>query len=165
MPCLPRFASASNSQEPFRWSTDNLVFSFEVKDGKLRQKRLLPAGAAAPDGNTSSGVEVALQCSGEDSPDQGMKSGLGQPGARLLFIGKREESTPGGNRLVLTHTDPILHLRVESVYEAFDGVPVVRSIAAIQCSRECYSSESKDARQRTAHDHLLRAHRHIAGLE
>ena len=125
VPCFSSFASASSSQELFRWSTNDLVFSFEVKDGRLRQKRLLPAGAASG-ANTSCGVEVALQCSGEDSPDQGMKSGLGQPGVRLLFIGRREESTPGGNRLVLTHSDPILHLCVESVYEAFDGVPVVR---------------------------------------
>ena len=38
VPCLSSFASASSSQEPFRWSTDDLVFSFEVKDGRLRQK-------------------------------------------------------------------------------------------------------------------------------
>ena len=125
VPCLSSFASASSSPEPFRWSTNDLVFSFEVKDGRLRQKCLVPAGAA-PGANTSSGVEVALQCSGEDSPDQGMKSGVGQPGARLLFIGRREESTLEGKRLVVKHTDPILRLRVESVYEAFDGVPVVR---------------------------------------
>ena len=125
VPCLPSFASASSSPEPFRWSTDDLVFSFEVKNGRLRQKCLVPAGAT-PGANTSSGVEVALQCSGEDSPDQGMKSGVGQPGARLLFIGRREESTLEGKRLVVTHTDPILRLRLESVYEAFDGIPVVR---------------------------------------
>lgn len=41
-------------------------------------------------------------------------------------MGRREEATPGGKRMVVTHTDPILRLRVESVYEAFDGVPVVR---------------------------------------
>ncbi len=51
---------------------------------------------------------------------------MGQPGVRLLFAGKREESTREGKRLVCTHTDPILRLRVESVYEAFDGLPVVR---------------------------------------
>jgi hypothetical protein len=44
------------SQEPFRWSTNDLVFSFDVRDGRLRQKCLLPAGAA-PGANTSSGVE------------------------------------------------------------------------------------------------------------
>lgn len=55
-----------------------------------------------------------------------MKSGMGQPGARLLFTGKTEETRPHGKLLVCTHTDPILHLRVESVYEAFEGIPVIR---------------------------------------
>jgi alpha-galactosidase len=126
--CIPgmcSFASNSNPPEAFRWGTNDLVFSFEVEDGKLRQKRLLPAGAARLAGN-SSGVEVALQCSGEDSPDWGMKSGMGQPGARLLFTGEREKSTFKGKCLVCSHSDPILRLRVESVYEAFKGTPVVR---------------------------------------
>ncbi len=59
-----------------------------------------------------------------------MKSGMGQPGSRLLFAGRREEAAHGGKRLVCMHTDPVLKLSVESVYEAFDGVPVVR-----RCSR------------------------------
>ena len=60
-----------------------------------------------------------------------MKSGVGQPGARLLFAGKREESTRRGKRLVCKHTDPILKLSVESIYEAFDGVPVVRRYSRV----------------------------------
>ena len=125
IPSISRLALASSPVEPFQWRTDDLVFRFDVTAGKLRQKRLVPASlpAAAED---SSGVEVALQCSGENSPDQGMKSGMGQPGARLLFAGKREESTPTGKRLVCMHTDAALDLRVESFYESFDGVPVVR---------------------------------------
>ena len=79
-----------------------------------------------PAAGNSPGVEVALQCSGENSPDPGMKSGMGQPGARLIFAGKREESTPTGKRLVCMHSDPALRLSVESVYESFHGVPVVR---------------------------------------
>jgi hypothetical protein len=79
----------------------------------------------------SSGVEVALQCSGENSPDQGMKSSTGQPGARLQFTGRREEATRGGKRLVCMHTDPVLNLGVESVYEAFDGIPVVRRYSRV----------------------------------
>jgi alpha-galactosidase len=115
---------ASAPAEPFQWKTSDLVFTFDVTAGRLRQKRLVPVDVAALD--NSSGVEVALQCNGENSPDQGMKSGTGQPGVRLLFAGKREESTPGGKRLVCTHTDSNLKLRVESVYEAFDGLAVVR---------------------------------------
>lgn len=55
-----------------------------------------------------------------------MKSGVGQPGARLLFAGYREESTKAGKRLICTHTDSLLSVRVDSVYDGFDGVPVVR---------------------------------------
>ncbi len=60
-----------------------------------------------------------------------MKSAMGQPGARLLFAGRREESTATGKRLVCMHTDPILHLNVESFYESFDGVPVVRRYSRV----------------------------------
>jgi alpha-galactosidase len=125
VPSVSCFAFADSPFEPFEWKTKDLTFAFDVKAGRLRQKRLLPASASLGTGD-SSGVEVALQCSGENSPDQGMKSGVGQPGARLVFVGKREEPTSSGNRLVCLHTDPVLKLNVESVYESFDGVPVVR---------------------------------------
>ena len=126
---ISNLAYASDSTQPFQWKADDLIFRFDVIEGKLRQKRLVHANA--PDAGDFSGVEVALQCSGENSPDQGMKSGVGQPGARLLFAGRREDSTPTGKRLVCTHTDPNLKLRVESVYEAFDRVPVVRRYSRV----------------------------------
>jgi alpha-galactosidase len=81
-------------------------------------------GKIAP--KVSSGVETAIQCSGENSPDQGMKQGSGQPGIRLLFKGKHEESTGKGRRLVLSQADPILGIEVDSFYESFEGIPVVR---------------------------------------
>jgi len=90
--------------EAFEWSTKDLTFSFAVIEGQVRQKRLVPLRSPAPsDLSGSSGVEVALQCSGEDSPDQGLKSGVGQPGARLKFVEKREEITKTGQRF---HSDP-----------------------------------------------------------
>ena len=124
LPSVSHVALASSPLEPFEWKSDGLVFTFDVTAGKLRQKRLVPADM--PPSDNSSGVEVALQCSGENSPDQGMKSGMGQPGARLLFAGRHEESTDSGKRLVCSHTDPKSGLRVESIYEAFAGVPVVK---------------------------------------
>src|SRR5260370_41497432 len=50
---------------------------------------------------------------------------------RLLFAGKREESARGGKRLVCIHTDANLCVRVESVYESFDGLPVVRRFSRV----------------------------------
>ena len=129
LPPITSLAYASDALEPFEWKTNDLTLSFEVIAGKLRQKQLLPTDVA--DAGKSSGVEVALQCSGENSPDQGMKSGVGQPGMRLLFAGKREESARGGKRLVCTHTDANLRLRVESVYESFAGLPVVRRFSRV----------------------------------
>ena len=130
LPSISHTAWAATSVEPFQWQTNELICAFDVKAGRLRQKRLVPAGAATLTDNFS-GVEVALQCSGENSPDQGMKSGMGQPGARLLFAGRREQSTATGKRLVCMHTDPVLRLNVESVYESLDGVPVVRRYSRV----------------------------------
>lgn len=115
----------------FDWSTDELTFSFDLLDGRLRSKTLLPKGSeaviAAPPATDLSGVEVAMHCSGENYADHhGLKSSAGSPAFRLTFQGKVEEKTATGRRLMLTHVDPILHLRVESFYESFRGVPVVR---------------------------------------
>jgi hypothetical protein len=43
-----------------------------VTAGRLRQKRLVPANGSPPTDDNSSGVELALQCTGENSPDQGV---------------------------------------------------------------------------------------------
>jgi len=131
LPRISRSLPASNVPEPFAWKTNDLIFSFDLIAGRLRQKRLVPVGVSGTAADNSSGVEVALQCSGENSPDQGMKSGVGQPGARLLFAQRREESTRRGKRLICIHTDPPLQLTVESVYEAFNGVPVVRRYSRV----------------------------------
>src|SRR5690242_7644174 len=131
VPRISRFFPASNTSEPFVWDVNDLIFSFEVRGGKLRANRVAPAGIVASGPDNSFGVEIALQCSGENSPDQGMKSGMGQPGSRLLFAGRREEVTRTGKRLVCMHNDPDLKLSVESVYEAFGGVPVVRRYSRV----------------------------------
>lgn len=128
-------ALASNSPEQpeqFDWSTNDLKFPFAVAEGRLRQRRLVPVGVPESLNVTSSnGVEVALQCTGEDSPDQGLKSGVGQPGARLVFVKKVEEPTPSGRRLRCLHIDPVLSLEVESIYDAFDKAPMVRRFTRV----------------------------------
>src|ERR1043166_5415432 len=126
VPSISRLSFAENSSEQFQWQTNDLTFAFEVKAGKLRQKRLVPTGVSVASAEDSSGVEVALQCSGENSPDQGMKSGMGQPGRRLLLDEHREEMTRTGKRLVFSHNDSALKLRIESIYDSIDGVPLVR---------------------------------------
>lgn len=128
-PYVSEQSFAVQSPEPFQWKTGGLVFNFDVIAGRLRQKALVIGDTRLSD--NSSGVEIALQCSGENSPDQGMKSGMGQPGLRLLFAGKSEETTGQGKRLTCMHKDSMLGLRVESVYEGFDGFPVVRRFSRV----------------------------------
>jgi alpha-galactosidase len=131
---LPRVSFAASLQETkaetdsFEWSTPELTFSFALSDQRLRQKQLLPAGTSHADtpAHVASGVETAIQCTGEDSPDPGMKQGVGQPGARLLFKTKQENVTANGRRLILSHFDPQLQIAVDSFYDSFSGVPVVR---------------------------------------
>jgi alpha-galactosidase len=130
-PRVARLPFSPASPEEFQWSPNELTFSFELSEGRLRQKRLVPSRIMASGVGDSAGVEVALQCSGENSPDQGMKSGVGQPGARMLFVGRREESVGKIKRLVCTHADAALNLKIESVYEAFNWVPVVRRYARV----------------------------------
>jgi alpha-galactosidase len=111
----------------FEWSSAFLRFSFLLFHNKLRQGAFVPVEVPA-DSNTkrSYGVEVALQCTGENCPDPGMKSAMGMPGLRLQFSGKKEESTQNGRRLSLVYTDSKLSLHVESIYEAFHEAPMVR---------------------------------------
>src|SRR5579863_6155938 len=105
-------------QKPFEWTTPELTFAFELSGQRLRQKSLMPNGASqkTPATRSSSGVETAIQCSGENSPDAGMKQSAGQPGVRLLFKGKREVSTTHGRLLVLSQSDPTLGIEVDSFY-------------------------------------------------
>jgi alpha-galactosidase len=121
-------AAEAAGPKPFEWKTPDLTFSFDFSGDRLRLKTLMPAGYTRPNAGpaVSSGVETAIHCSGEDSPDPGMKQGMGQPGARLVLVDKKEEPVNKSRRLTITHSDTVTKLRVESFYEAFDGVPVVR---------------------------------------
>jgi hypothetical protein len=90
-----------------------------------RRFLLLPSGSLIPQDN-SSGVEVALQCCGENSPDSGKKSGIGPTGrpivVRWLLRGvysRRQAADLHALRLTL------LNLKEDSVYGG-DGIPVAR---------------------------------------
>ena len=64
LPHISRSLPASNVPDPFAWKTNDLIFSFDIIAGGLRQKRLVPVGVSGTAADNSSGVEVALQCSG-----------------------------------------------------------------------------------------------------
>jgi alpha-galactosidase len=120
-------AAEPQSPETFSWNTGALDFTFSLPEGRLRQHIFLPSGIQAPENSARwSGVEVGLLCSGEDSPDSGMKQAGGSPGQRLQFVAKDEQRNGLGKTLTLHHKDAGLHLDIQSRYEAFDGLPVVR---------------------------------------
>jgi alpha-galactosidase len=111
------------------WTTPDLSLSFIVDPNeRLWQRGFLPSSMRAQGDKTCDGcgVEVAIQVSGESNPDWGMKQSTGEPGIRLVYVDKREEPFLNGRRFVLVQSDPILNLKVESFYETFDMVPVVR---------------------------------------
>ena len=115
------------SAERFSWNAGDLHFEFSISEGRLRQHLFLPSGVQAPqDSMQWSGPETGLLCTGEDSPDSGMKLSGGSPGLRLQFVAKDEQRNDKGKTLTLRHTDRDLNLDIQSHYEAFDGLPVVR---------------------------------------
>lgn len=145
--------AAPEPTQPFTWSASGLKFSFDFYERSLRQRFILPAdaladveshlapfaGHAAALADTSASrfdslcLEVALHCSGEDSADHhGMKFTAGMPGLRLVFQKRTETTTPNGKRLALSHIDPVLKLQVESFYDAYDGLPVVRRYTRVE---------------------------------
>jgi alpha-galactosidase len=117
--------------EAFEWTTGDLVFSFEFLEKKLRSRTVLPAGVPAPENiphpTATSGIEASLHCTGEDPDDHhGLKLTGGSPGSRLVYLGKKEISSPSGKRFTIYQADPVLGLKVESIYETFGDLPVVR---------------------------------------
>jgi alpha-galactosidase len=122
---LPAEAPHS-SQSAFTWTTSSLRLDFAVENGCLRQGAFVPADYTVDVGRRpftqSRGPEVALQCTGENSIDAAMKQAAGNPGLRLTYCGKREQDS----LLVLEHAEEQTGLKVESFYESFAGLPVLR---------------------------------------
>ena len=72
-------------------------------------------------------VEVALQVTGRNWDEHHAKKLVGgNPGTELIYRGQRDEPSPGGHHTVLTLQAAEPKLDVESHYQFFDGVPVVR---------------------------------------
>ena len=116
---------------PPQLNAPGMVFRFDLEHGRLRPVSLLPAGVTAEwkaeHPAPASGAEVALQVTGRNwNEHHAQKLVGGSPGTELRYRGQRDEPTPGGHHtvLLLQATEP--QLDVESHYQFFDGVPVVR---------------------------------------
>jgi alpha-galactosidase len=117
--------------DPFEWNAPELVFSFEFFDKRIRSRTVLPTGvkppADLPPSSAISGLETSIHCTGEDPNDHhGLKLTGGSPGVRLFYKGRTEVPTSGGKRLTIYQSDPVLSLDIESIYETFADLPVVR---------------------------------------
>jgi alpha-galactosidase len=122
----PGQAAETNPVENLSWDSGQLQFQFSVTEERLRQHMFLPVDLKAPkEAMQWSGIEIGLLCTGDDSTDSGMKLSGGSS-RHLRFVAKEEGRRDGGRTLVLRHTDADLHLDVQSYYEAFDRLPVVR---------------------------------------
>jgi alpha-galactosidase len=111
-------------------------FSFEFLDKRLRIRSILREQVTAitgmPAPTDSSGLETAILCTGENADDHhGMKFPGGMPGGRMIYSGQEESRTATGRRMVLTQFDPSPALKVESVYDSFENVPVIRRFTRV----------------------------------
>ncbi|MGE5647843.1 MAG: alpha-galactosidase [Acidobacteriota bacterium] len=133
----------SGSFAPFELRQSGLTIAFDFLDRRLRSRFFLPEGVEPPElpkPTEVSGLDVAIQCTGENRKDHhGHKQTGSMPGGRLVFAGRREETTARGRRVVLAHRDEPLGLLVEASYEFFDRVPVVRRATRVvnEGARDC----------------------------
>ncbi|MCK9617746.1 MAG: alpha-galactosidase [Lentimicrobiaceae bacterium] len=104
-----------------------LKINFEVYNEKyLRLRNMLPEtyvfGEKSFPITNQTGYEVSMYCSGEEN----RTIHFGDPGMRLIFIGKEEKKLQNGKQIILIQRDPVKNLRVESFYEFNNASPVVR---------------------------------------
>ena len=112
-------------------SRSGLEIRYELLGQRLRQISLLPTGLAVhgsrPRPDAVAGVEVALHCTGRNWNDHHAKKFIGgSPGTELVYAGMQSHGTELGQHVVLLQKAADVGLSVESHYQFFDGIPVVR---------------------------------------
>lgn len=116
---------------PFSLCENGLYIAFDFQDkDKLRQKMFVPSDmkdTRLESDNMAEQVDVSFQVTGAPTSDMhGTKLIMGNPGKQLRFVRKKEEKTAKGKIVILQLHDDNHNLDVNSYYEFFDGVPVVR---------------------------------------
>jgi alpha-galactosidase len=115
--------------QDLRLAENGMVIDYDLLEGKyLRELLIYPEGFEIEKDLSSDSqddnLEVIVHCTGENYV--GVKLNDCQPALRLEFTGKEEEKIPGGRRIFLNHYDPVLKLRVRSVYDFFEGTSTCR---------------------------------------
>ena len=125
-------SSSYSLAQKFTEEGEGLNIDFELFQGKyLRTQLIYPEGYEINEDLTTTvaeaNQEVALHCTGNNrNAHTGAKLAGGEPGMSLNYVGKKETDTPNGKKLVIEQYDPILKLKVESVYEFFEGTSTMR---------------------------------------
>jgi alpha-galactosidase len=123
-------------RDPFHINYAGIDLSFSFFEGHLRQTYMLPENlgdknhASKRKSSKPDGLEVALQCSGANRLDQNPSGGT--PGNDLKFIDTRRQPTANGEELIIYQEDTLRHLLVESHYEFFKDIPVIRRFTVIE---------------------------------
>ncbi len=120
-------------QQPFHVKYAGLDLYFTFFEGQLRQTYMLPeenSGIRAVIPSKAEGLEVALQCSGANRLDQNPTGGT--PGNNLLFKEMIRKTTVDGEEMIIYQEDTLLHLQLESHYQFFTGIPVIRRFTMVE---------------------------------
>jgi hypothetical protein len=108
---------------------NGVIIEFDLLKGKhLRQILIHPEGAQVVKDLRSDAadvnLEVAVHCTGETY--SGITLVDCQPSMRLEYAGMEQSNTLKGKDITFTQYDPVLKLKVQSVYEFFDGTSAFR---------------------------------------
>lgn len=143
--CLPLCKAQNDSRKPFVLEAGGLNLSFEFyQDKYLRLRSFLPQENKQyfllRNTDREAENEVFMHISGENrGVHHGAKMTGGNPGMRLEFVEKTEANTVNGKLVILVQKDPVRNLRVESYYEFYNAVPVIRRFTRV------VNESSKDA--------------------
>jgi alpha-galactosidase len=129
--------SKAQTHDSFTISEGQLDLNFDFFQHRfLRLRTVLPESykfpVNLPKMNEESDNEVFLHVTGENrGSHHGAKLTGGNPGMRLLFIGKSEIKTRTGKIITIVQKDSVTNLKVESFYEFYNQIPVVRRYTKI----------------------------------
>ncbi|TAN38837.1 MAG: alpha-galactosidase [Verrucomicrobia bacterium] len=129
-PLLPADEPAAEKKAPLiapQLSGGGLEVRYKLEGRKLRELSVLPAGMTNKPVKAVGDVEVELQVTGLNWAGHHAKKLIaGNPGTQLIYLGQHTLESKLGRHEMLLQRAPDLGLRVESHYEFFQDIPVMR---------------------------------------
>ena len=122
----------AQTSDSFSLKESGLSLDFDLFQHRcLRLRTVLPetykSAEKLPDMNEESDNEVFLHITGENrASHHGSKLTGSNPGMRLQYVEKKEIPTTTGKLIVFVQKDSVTNLKVESYYEFYHQIPVVR---------------------------------------